>query len=290
MRNILVTGAQGQVGQEFQALAKNYPNFQFQFVGREILDITNQTAVADFFNKNKFHYCVNCAAYTAVDKAESQIEIAEKVNVLGVQYLALACAKQEIPFIQLSSDYVYHNTQNLPFKESDLTNPQGVYARTKLEGDEIALSSNPITMVMRTSWVYSSFGNNFVKTMLRLGRERMNLSVIFDQIGTPTYAKDIAIAILEILQKVEKGTVQQSDLKGIFHFSNEGVCSWYDFAKAIFEIKKIECHLTPIETVDYPTPAKRPPFSVLNKRKIKAAFGIEIPYWRDSLKDCLEYV
>jgi dTDP-4-dehydrorhamnose reductase len=184
--------------------------------------------------------------------------------------------------VQISTDYVYHNNQNFPFKESDATSPQSVYGRTKLEGEQLASDNNPETLIIRTSWVYSSFGNNFVKTMIRLGNDRDELSIIFDQIGSPTYARDLAKAILDIVQQ------NPSNFKGIYHYSNEGVCSWFDFAQAIFELEGIDCKTSPIETKDYPTPAKRPHFSLLNKNKIKATFALEIPYWRDSLKTCLE--
>lgn len=280
--NILVTGANGQVGSELQTLATQYPNFSFVFVDREQLDITNFDAVQAFFEQQAFDYCINCAAYTAVDKAESDTEMAKLVNHVGAENLAKACAQKQARMIHFSTDYVYHNQQNTPFKEDDTTSPQGVYAQTKLDGDLAALAANPETIVVRTSWVYSSFGNNFVKTMLRLGADRDKLTIIFDQIGSPTYARDLAKAMLDIIQQ------QPTTFSGVYHYSNEGVCSWFDFARAIFDLKNISCSTSPIETKDYPTPAQRPPFSLLNKGKIKATFGIEIPYWRDSLKACLD--
>lgn len=268
-------------------LAPKFPEFDFTFVDIAELDITDSEAVNDFFAEGKFRYCLNCAAYTAVDKAESEQSLAWKVNAKGVKFLAEACKENETNLVQLSTDYVYHNTsQNTPFKEFDQTSPQGIYAQTKLEGDEFASSCGG--MVIRTSWVYSSFGDNFVKTMLRLGRERDELGIIFDQIGTPTYARDLAQAMLEILQKVENEEVGRKMFSGVYHYSNEGVTSWYDFAKAIFDIKKIEVKVNPIETKDYPMPAKRPPFSLLNKAKIKSTFGLGIPHWRESLANCLE--
>lgn len=279
--NILVTGSNGQVGSELQFLATQYPNLSFVFVDKEELDITNLTAVSTFFEKTVFDYCINCAAYTAVDKAESDQEMAYLVNAIGPKNLAVACKTHNVRLLQISTDYVYHNQQNMPFKEDDATNPQSVYGTTKLAGEQMALENNPETLVIRTSWVYSSFGNNFVKTMLRLGKDRNELTIIFDQIGTPTYARDLAKAMLDIVRQ------KPSEFKGIYHYSNEGVCSWFDFAKAIFDFEKIDCVTRPIETKDYPTPAKRPPFSLLNKSKIKATFGLEIPYWTDSLKDCL---
>ncbi|MEO1261545.1 MAG: dTDP-4-dehydrorhamnose reductase [Bacteroidota bacterium] len=284
---ILVTGAKGQVGQEFQLLSKKYLNLDFTFVDLAELDITDMDAVRLFFEKNNFNYCINCAAYTAVDKAENHPDLAEKVNVKGVEYLAENCNKNKVHLFHLSTDYVYHSGKNQPFNEGDKPSPKGVYGKTKLAGDEVALRNNVNTTIIRTSWVYSTFGNNFVKTMIRLGTERDELKIIFDQIGTPTYARDIAKAIMNLIEKTENQDVNKGKLNGIFHFSNEGVASWYDFAKAIFEIKNIDCKIYPIETKDYPTPASRPHFSLLNKAKIKTVFGIEIPYWRDSLQACL---
>lgn len=287
MKKILVTGAYGQVGSELKALAKNYPAFVLIFVDRDELDITNQDAVFNFFDENKFDYCINCAAYTAVDKAESEPTIAKAVNELGARYLAEACKRVDARLIQISTDYVYHNSQNTPFVETDETNPQGVYAATKLAGDEATLAVSPDNLVIRTSWVYSSFGNNFVKTMIRLGKNRDQLTVIFDQIGTPTYARDLAEAMLDIIQRIEKESVDKTKIGGIYHFSNEGVTSWYDFATAIFKIENIDCHVVPILTKDYPTAAKRPHFSLLNKGKIKEVFGLEIPHWEVSLRAML---
>ncbi len=281
--NILVTGAKGQVGQELKAIAEQYPDFNFVWSDRHSLDITRQVSVERLFSSQPFDYCINCAAYTAVDNAEKDVEKARAVNVEGVQYLAAACHAYSVRLIHLSTDYVYHNdSQNTPFVETDKTSPKGVYAQTKLAGEQKALAAPIESIVIRTSWVYGAYGNNFVKTMLRLGKDRKELTVIFDQIGSPTYAKDLAIAMLDIIQK------NPTSFKGIYHYSNEGVCSWYDFATAIFELDNIDCQVLPIETKDYPTPAKRPPFSLLNKAKIKADFGLPIPYWRTSLKDCLE--
>jgi dTDP-4-dehydrorhamnose reductase len=284
---ILITGANGQVGQCFRQLAAQYPQRHFIFNDFPELDITDRKAVSSFFQQKNINWCVNCAAYTAVDKAESEPVLAQKINVSGTKNLAKACAAQGIPLVHLSTDYVYHNRQNTPFREGDPVSPKSVYARTKLAGDRAAMKANPLAMVVRTSWVYSPFGNNFVKTMLRLGAERPSLNVVFDQIGTPTYAPDLAAAILLVIQKVERKEVPRENLGGVWHYSNEGVTSWYDFAKAVFEIKKMPCRVNPIETKDFPTPALRPPFSVLNKAKIKAAFGLEIPHWRESLEKCL---
>ncbi len=286
IKRILITGANGQVGRELKVLAEFYPDWEFYFTGSEDLDITEASSVQQFFDQHQINTCINCAAYTAVDKAETDEKTARLVNVAGVENLAKTCAISKATLIHYSTDYVYHGHQNRPYQETDATNPQGVYATTKLEGDLKALAIHPHTLVIRTSWVYSSFGHNFVKTMLRLGADRDKLTVIFDQIGTPTYARDIAAATLLILEKLD--TLSISEVAGIYHYSNEGIASWYDFAKAIFELRNISCHVLPIETKDYPTPAARPHFSVLNKAKIKTTFGLEIPHWRESLENCLK--
>ena len=288
MKYILVTGSKGQVGSELQQLAsKNYlGSFQFIFSDADELDICNTDEVLNFFEKQRIAYCINCAAFTAVDKAESDSENAIKVNVTGVENLARACNIYGAKFLHISTDYVYHNHQNTPFVETDETNPQSVYGLTKLQGEQKAFEICEQTIIVRTSWVYSSFGNNFVKTMLKLGAERPELKVIFDQIGTPTYAADLAQAMLDMIAAQESG--KGPCWKGIYHYSNEGVCSWYDFAVSIFEIRDLNVKVFPIETKEYPTPARRPHFSLLNKAKIKSDFGISIPYWRDSLKKCLE--
>ena len=294
---ILVAGGKGQVGQCFQQLAARYPQWNFVFADLPELDITRRKAVFSFFNSfqddrrslqdDKLGWCINCAAYTAVDKAESEPALARKINVTGAKNLAEACAAAGIPFLHLSTDYVYHNRQNTPFREDDPVSPKSVYARTKLAGDLAALKANPLTAIIRTSWVYSEFGHNFVKTMLRLGAERPALNVVYDQVGTPTYAPDLAAAILRLIEKVENKEVEPAQLAGVWHYSNEGVTSWYDFARAIFEIRGLPCRVNAIETSAFPTPAQRPPFSLLSKEKIKAAFGLEIPYWRESLEGCL---
>ncbi len=288
MTHILITGASGQVGQEFQTISTSFPHFQFLYTDIASLDITDQQDVLTFFRDNPIDFCINCAAYTAVDKAESEPELAQLINVKGVQNLALACREAGSHLIHFSTDYVYHNNQNTPFIESDPTSPKGVYAKTKLEGEQEALSLLVNTTIIRTSWVYSTFGHNFVKTMLRLGKERTQLNVVFDQIGSPTYALHLAQATLNIIQQIERKTLDRETLSGIFHYSNEGVCSWYDFALAIFELNNISCQVNPIETKDYPTPAQRPPFSLLNKTKIKSTFNLQIPHWRTALKTCLE--
>lgn len=284
---ILVTGANGQVGQELRQLAASFSGFNFHFVSRADLDIADGELVQNLFKLQAFDFCINCAAYTAVDTAESEPELAYQINVEGVENLARACQSIGATLLHFSTDYVYHNQQNTPFQEDDPTNPQSVYAKTKLAGEEAAKAACPDTMILRTSWVYSGFGHNFVKTMLRLGKERPELRVVFDQIGTPTYASDLAHTVLQIIQKVTDGEIKKETMRGIFHYSNEGVTSWYDFALAIFELENMDCKVQPIETKDYPTPAARPPFSVLNKAKIKDIFGISIPHWRERLKVCL---
>jgi dTDP-4-dehydrorhamnose reductase len=290
---ILITGANGQLGQCFREASAQWPGQTFVFASAQDLDVSDRRAVQTFLSackaQNKSLWVVNCAAYTAVDKAENEPEKARKINVLGVKNLAETCAQLDVPLIHFSTDYVYHNQQNTPFLETDPVRPKGVYARTKLAGERAAFRAHPgQTMVIRTAWVYSTFGQNFVKTMLRLGREREVLQVVVDQIGSPTYAPDLAETVLKIIEKVESGSISRESIAGIWHYSNEGVASWYDFASAIFELENIPCRVRPIATKDYPTPAKRPPFSVLDKSKIKAAFGLDIPHWRQSLQKCLK--
>lgn len=287
MAGILVTGADGQLGSEIQQLADRSRN-TWWFTDRDDLDITDAGAVERYIATRKIDLVLNCAAYTAVDKAESEPELAAAVNTQGPANLAAACAKKRAWMIQVSTDYVYHqHPHNRPLLETDVPAPLGIYARTKLAGEQAALEALPNCLVVRTAWVYSSFGHNFVKTMRRLGREREQLSVIFDQVGSPTYARDLAKALLHIAEQWEIKLIDAEHFQGIYHYSNEGVCSWYDFAQAIFDLENTSCQVQPIETKDYPTPAQRPPFSLLNKAKIKAAFGLEIPHWRHSLEECL---
>ncbi len=282
MPNILVTGANGQVGSELQDLASNYP-YNFFFTDRETLDITDKEAIESFYSQSNITHIINCAAYTAVDKAEEDEENADKVNHLAVKYLAEVAKERNISLVHISTDYVFDGKNYKPYTEEDTTDPQGVYGATKLAGEKAMQKLNPKnSIIIRTSWVYSSYGNNFVKTMLRLGKEREELRVIFDQVGTPSYAKDLAQTILDIIPQIKNDNVE------IYHYSNEGVLSWYDFAKEIMRMAKLDCQIKPIETKEYPTPAKRPHYSLLNKAKIKTEFGIEIPYWKDSLDECLK--
>ena len=236
---ILITGAQGQLGNEFRFLSFTHPHFRFIFTDVDGLDITKPRQVMSFFSKNAIQFVVNCAAYTAVDKAETDVKLATKINVNGARNLAKACQVHGAAMIQISTDYVYHNHQNTPFKEGDKASPKGVYAKTKLRGDLAALKFCERTIVIRTSWVYGIYGHNFVKTMLRLGKERPSLNVVFDQIGTPTNARDLAKTVLKIIQKVHNQEVSPEILRGVFHYSNEGVTSWYDFTKAILDRKSV---------------------------------------------------
>jgi dTDP-4-dehydrorhamnose reductase len=277
-----VTGSKGQVGSELALLSSDY-TYNFFFTDKEELDISNQEKINDFIELNFINIIINGAAYTAVDKAETEIELADKINHKAVQYLAEVAKERSIKLIHISTDYVFDGTNFRPYVECDRTNPNSVYGETKLRGEDILQKINPLnSIIIRTSWVYSSFGANFVKTMLRLGKDRDSLGVIFDQVGTPTYARDLAKAILDILPKVESDKVE------IYNYSNEGVLSWYDFSKEIMRMAKINCVVNPIETKEYPTPAKRPHYSLLNKSKIKEKFQIEIPFWKDSLDRCLK--
>jgi dTDP-4-dehydrorhamnose reductase len=285
---ILITGAHGQVGQCFQRLAARFPQFDFLFAASADLDITDSQAVSAFFDRHRVGWCVNCAAYTAVDRAETEKEKAYAVNVRGPRNLARACARSGATLIHLSTDYVYHTCQNTPYREDARTSPKSVYARTKLAGERTAQGAHALTMIVRTSWVYAAHGHNFVRTMLRLGAERPWLNVVADQIGTPTYAPDLAEALLTVIHKVESGAADRAALAGIWHYSNEGVASWYDFAVAIMELAGLPARVCPIDTAQFPTPASRPPFSVLNKAKMREAFGLEIPHWRASLQQCLQ--
>ena len=281
--NILITGCNGQLGNEMQLLEKNFPQHNWFNTDVQELDITNQLAIEQFVAENKIDGIVNCAAYTAVDKAEDNKELCTTLNMVAPAYLAAAVEKRGGWMIQISTDYVFDGTKHTPYVESDTPSPDSVYGSTKLAGELGVSKFCKKTVIIRTAWLYSTFGNNFVKTMIRLGKEKPELGVIFDQIGTPTYARDLAVAIMTI---INKGIVP-----GVYHFTNEGVISWYDFTKAIHRIAGITtCHVRPLHTAEYPTPANRPHYSVLDKTKIKETYGIEIPYWEESLKDCLEKI
>lgn len=282
---ILVTGAKGQVGQELQALATQFPQFNFIFTDRDTLDISDQEAIELLFQQKNIRLCINCAAYTAVDRAESEPEMAQLINETAIGYLAEVCKKHQAPLFHISSDYVYHNQHNRPLLETDICQAAGVYAKTKLAGERLALAIHPASLVIRTSWVYSSFGHNFVKTMRRLGAERDQLKVVYDQIGAPTYARDLAKAILTIIVSGQKERWQ-----GIYNYANAGVTSWYDFALAIFDLSEIDCQVQPIPSAAYPTAAPRPHFSLLDTNKIRSTFSVVTPYWRDSLQKCLKLV
>jgi dTDP-4-dehydrorhamnose reductase len=285
-KSILVTGANGQLGSELRELSILHPDDIFTFIDRDELDLSNPAAIHNWFLDKTFDVIINCAAYTAVDKAESETELAAAINTKAVETLARIAKEKGISLIHISTDYVFDGTNFKPYSETDLTNPQSVYGQTKLDSERAMLAINPAkSIIIRTSWVYSSFGNNFVKTMLRLGKEREELGVIFDQVGSPTSARDLAQAILSIIQHQKFSAQKDTE---IYHFSNEGVCSWYDFAKTIFQFSAISCLVKPIETLEYPTPAKRPHYSVLNKAKIKDTFDIKIPYWKDSLQNCID--
>lgn len=293
MHNVLVTGSNGQLGSELRMLNDEFLmlNYRCFFTDKNTLDITNKNEIEDFCTKNNINIIINCAAYTAVDKAEEDMENTDKINHLAVKYLAQISKEKNISLIHVSTDYVFDGKNYKPYIETDSTNPNGVYGRTKLDGEKAIQVINPKnTIIIRTSWVYSSFGANFVKTMLKLGKERDELGVIFDQVGTPTYARDLAKAILNIIQnsKSRHSELDSESNVEIYNYSNEGVLSWYDFAKAIFELSGTQCNVKPIETKEYPTPAKRPHYSLLNKSKIKEKFNIEIPYWKDSLDECLK--
>jgi dTDP-4-dehydrorhamnose reductase len=282
MFNILVTGSNGQLGSEIKELSSKY-DYNFFFTDKTALDISNADTINEFIESNHINTIINCAAYTAVDKAQSDEVNADAINHLAIKNMAQIAKDSNIKLIHISTDYVFDGTNFKPYTENDTTNPNGVYGKTKLDGEKALKEINPKNaIIIRTSWVYSSYGANFVKTMLRLGKEKEQLGVIFDQVGTPTYAKDLAKTILEIVPKIENDTVE------IYHYSNEGVLSWYDFAKEIMRMAKLDCHINPIETKDYPTPAQRPHYSLLNKSKIKNTFTIEIPYWKDSLDECLK--
>ncbi len=282
MRNkILITGASGQLGTEIQKVSREFSGFEFLFTDVPDLDITNPETVKDFFAKHNPKIIINCAAYTAVDKAETDKETALKINATGPQNLALAAKETGAFLIHVSTDFVFSGQSSIPYTETDKPTTTGEYGRTKLLGEEAILKTGVVAAIVRTSWLYSAGINNFLNTMLRLGSERPALNVVFDQVGTPTSAADLAKVLLLM---AEKALVDKPSVNGIFHYSNEGVCSWYDFAVRIMKLANLSCKVNPIHTFEYPTPAKRPAYSVLDKTKIKNTLGISIPHWEESLE------
>ncbi|NOU47741.1 MAG: dTDP-4-dehydrorhamnose reductase [Bacteroidales bacterium] len=283
--NILVTGSHGQLGNELQKIAKKNQSIDWFFTDVNDLDITSGFEVDNFFVSNHINICINCAAYTAVDKAEDEPEFANRINADAVRNLADACLQANALLIHISTDYVFDGENYKPYEENDPIKPISVYGHTKANAEIILAGHEANSVIIRTSWLYSSVGNNFVKTMIRVGNDRPEIRVVSDQVGTPTWAYDLAEAIFRIcILNAEK------NIKKIYHFSNEGVISWYDFAVAIMELENIACKVVPIESKDYPVKTKRPFYSVLNKTKYKNDLKAEIPFWRDSLKKCLEEI
>ncbi|MEO6720356.1 MAG: dTDP-4-dehydrorhamnose reductase [Ferruginibacter sp.] len=288
-KTILITGANGQLGSEFGRLQNAYPGFDFLFVTKEELAIDDSEAVKNYFEKHAVDYCINCAAYTAVDKAEAESGLAYRINAEAAGALAGICKTHQSLFIHISTDYVFDGNGTEPYKEDHPVNPMNVYGASKLKGEQLALQNNPGTIIIRTSWVYSSFGNNFVKTMLRLMSERESINVVSDQQGCPTYAADLATAIMQIVTQhaYSKSLGDGLPASNIYHYSNAGITNWFQFALAIKELAGKNCIVNPIETSQYPTPAKRPLYSVMDTSKIKSTFNIAIPFWKDSLEKCI---
>lgn len=285
MKTILITGANGQLGNELRLIEKNYPDYRFLFTDVDELDITDVEAIRQTVRTSRVDFILNCAAYTAVDKAESDDQTAYRINAIAPQLLGVVASETGAKVIHISTDYVFDGHGYTPYTEDQSTHPQGAYGKTKQMGEKLLSESCSDSMIIRTSWLYSRFGNNFVKTMIKLGRERDALNIVFDQIGTPTYAADLAAVMMQAILLSENAPFPT----GIYHFSNEGVCSWYDFARSIHRYAGIvNCTIRPIESKDYPTPAPRPHYSVLNKGKIKSTLGITIAHWEDSLQLCLQ--
>ena len=285
---VLITGSNGQLGSEIKDLASGYENLECIFRDLPELDICDTKALTSCIVDENINTVINCAGYTAVDKAEEEEQIAQKVNSEGVLNLVNALKKVNGKLIHISTDYVFDGNHSKPYKETDLVSPVGVYGQTKRAGELAVLNSSIDAIVIRTSWLYSAYGNNFVKTMLRLGNFKESIQVVYDQIGTPTYAKDLAKTCLDILS--DESSTKISTKGSLYHYSNEGVTSWYDFAKAIMVISNIDCKVIPIETKDYPTQAIRPLYSVLDKSKITSDFKVMIPHWRDSLSNCIKKI
>ncbi len=284
VKNILVTGAAGQLGKEFADIAAKFPQYVFHFVTKDELPIDDFDAVNSFIKTFNITYCINCAAYTAVDKAETEIEKAFLINASSAGNLAAACKQSNAVFIHFSTDYVFNGNGTKPYKETGAVEPVNVYGQTKLKGEELILKNHPEAIIIRTSWVYSQYGKNFVKTMLGLMKERESISVINDQLGCPTYAADLAVVVMQIIERNDAAL----STANIFNYCNEGVISWYDFAVAIKELTNSKCTVNPIPSSQYPTPAKRPHYSVLDTSLIKNSFGVNIPNWKDSLQHCLK--
>jgi dTDP-4-dehydrorhamnose reductase len=283
---VLVTGANGQVGQELRVLAASYPAFEFVFTSHENMPVHDEAAVQQLFAAHRPAYCINCAAYTAVDKAESEQEAAYQVNAEGPRILAAACKTFNTRFIHISTDYVFNGQSPVPYKEDAATDPVNLYGASKLKGEQLCLQTNPTAIVIRTAWVYSSFGKNFVKTMMKLMHDRPAINVVSDQVGAPTYAADLAKCMMEIIARCQLSGDNWTP--GLYHYSNQGRISWYDFAVAIKELTGSTCMVNPIPTEQYPTPAKRPAFSLLDTGKIQSTFHCTIPEWKDSLQQCLK--
>jgi len=281
MNTILITGSHGQLGNEMQQAAARFPAFNFLYTDVEDLDICDKAALTTFVKANKVNMIVNCAAYTAVDKAEDDVALCYKINSDAVRNIGEVASENNLKVVHVSTDYVFDGTNYLPYNEDQPVCPATVYGKSKLAGEQALLETCKQAVILRTAWLYSSFGNNFVKTMMKLGTDRDSLNVIFDQVGTPTYAADLADAILKVLS-------HETFVPGIYHFSDEGVCSWYDFTKTIHRIAGITCNVQPIETKDYPARTPRPHYSVLNKVKIKSTYGIVIPHWEESLVRCID--
>lgn len=276
----MVTGANGQLGMELRALAGAYPAFHFLFVTKEELSVIDEKAINEYFSEHQIDYCVNCAAYTAVDKAEKDMGVSYSVNAVAVGYLAAACKRQQVKFIHISTDYVFAGNAAKPYKETDETDPLNYYGYTKLQGEKKVFAANEQSVIIRTSWVYSSFGKNFVKTMIRLMNEKQSIGVVADQFGCPTYAADLAMAIMQIISA-------QNFVPGIYHYCNKGIISWHDFAVEIKHLVHSNCTVNPITTDEYPTPAKRPHYSAFDTSKIEQTFHLHIPMWQDSLRSCM---
>ncbi len=279
---LLITGANGQLGLEIASLVPNFPEYSFFFADKNLLNIVNFEEIEGFLSKNKVDVIVNCAAYTLVDKAEEEPEMANEVNHLAVKNLGLIAKNHHLKLIHISTDYVFDGNSEIPYKEADATNPQNAYGISKLNGEKALTEINPKhSIIIRTSWLYSEFGNNFVKSMLKLSKEKESITVVSDQIGSPTYAKDLAKAILQIIPAINNNDIQ------IYHYANQGQCSWFDFASAIMKIAQQNCEILPIPSSAYKTKVKRPKYSLLNTNKIQHTFNLEIPNWEEALRECI---